>query len=240
MLRYIWIGILSIGFLLNWGDAFAQKPQKSKGHCFIVAMKVYSVVKIGNDKQLSFFTEEIDYGKYRFFVYMTKQTYGDTSEQYKFVLPDTAKFRELYGFPFFERRSNFTRRATKLYLIKEVSFPMIAISYEQALAFCQWYGTTLMGNSTKSKFVYTYSLPTQADYEAVLDKAKITQKKALSPLQRKRSKRVLGLTDNVAEYTQEGTVVEGGENTVLKFIAAKDCETPTGFRLKATAVSKNK
>jgi len=50
--------------------------------------------------------------------------------------------------------------------------------------------------------------------------------------------RIYGLTDNVAEYTQDGMVVAGGENTVLKFIEAKDSETPIGFRLKLTVVSK--
>ena len=33
-------------------------------------------------------------------------------------------------------------------------------------------------------------------------------------------------------------VVEGGENTVLKFVTAEECETPIGFRLKATVISK--
>ena len=71
-----------------------------------------------------------------------------------------------------------------------------------------------------------------------LKKAKITQRKALSLLQRKKGNHIFGLTDNVAEYTQDRMIVEGGENTYLKFVEAKDYENPVGFRIKATIVSK--
>jgi len=49
---------------------------------------------------------------------------------------------------------------------------------------------------------------------------------------------ISGLTDNVAEYTQEGMIVEGGENTVLKFVREEDSENPIGFRCKLTVTSK--
>ena len=224
MVQYIWIGILSLNFCFNFDDVFAQKPYY--GH----------YIKIGKSKNKSFLSiKEICIQDYRLFVEITKRKYGDTSEQYKFLIPDTAKFRALYGFPFFLPAGYSKNKETDDLLMMHWEFPMVAISYEQALAYCQWESEAWK----QSKYVWQYSLPTQSNYESVLKKAKITKNKALSPFQRKGYNYVWGLTDNVAEYTQDGMVVEGGENTVLKFVEAKDCENPIGFRIKATKISKN-
>jgi hypothetical protein len=221
------------------GGGFAQK-KNSNGCVSIFAIKKYSSIKIGNDRQSSIFGEEMNIADYHFFVQMTKQKHGEDSEQYKSIFPDTAKFKEWYGFSFFEWKCSATRKSEKLYLIKRYTLPMVTISHEQAMAFCQWW-EDIHNNSKNSKFICTYTLPTKSDYETVFNsgRAKITQRKALSSLQRRESSsRVYGLTDNVAEYMQDGMVVEGGENATLKFVEAKDCENPIGFRIKATIVSK--
>ena len=217
MVRYIWIGILSLSFCFNF-KVFAQKS-------------CYGTIKIKNSKQSFISPQEVSVRDYYYFSIMVKQEYGENSEQYKSLIPDTAKFRAWYGFPFFFQTSS-TRKSIKQY----ARFPMIAISYKQAMFFCLWLENTYA--KSNESYIEKYSLPTQIDYEIIFNQAKITKKKALSPLQQKGCKCVLGLTDNVAEYTQDGMVVEGGENSELKFATVENYENPVGFRIKATVVSK--
>ena len=230
-IRYIWIGVLSISFCC--GHVFAQKTP-------------FRCVKVKEDKQSLILTmEEVRIGDYRNFMGSLKYRYGEDSEQYKFSLPDTAKFTALYGFSFFlplgyPKKEDST--ANEL-LLKHSTFPMVAISYEQAMAFCQWEEGN--ANQRDKSYNWQYSLPSKADYEMAFKNAKITQRKPLSVLlswykkERKGNRnRVFGLTDNVAEYMQDGTIVAGGENSELKFIDAKNDENSIGFRYKATVVSK--
>jgi len=246
MARYIWIGILSISFCC--GHVFAQKTP-------------LRCIKVKDGKQSFFITKyEVPIQDYRLFVEIIRYNHGEDSEQYKSAIPDTAKFRELYGFSFFLPASHYLHKkgdkideASEDLLIKHWTFPMVAISYEQAMAYCQWEENG--ANKRDKSYIWQYNLLTKADYEMLLNKARITQRKALSPLHRKgslilgltnsdilpkKNNQILGLTDNVAEYMQDGMVVEGGENTVLKFVEAKDSENPIGFRVKATVVSKKK
>jgi formylglycine-generating enzyme required for sulfatase activity len=182
-------------------------------------------------KQTFISVNEVSIQNYRHFVEIIMHKHGENSELYKSVFPDTAKFWKLYGFPFwvpaFFGRAPMNEELEDL-LGKHGKLPMVAISYEQAMAFCQWLNDD----------AYTYSLPTKADYEMAFKKAKITQRKALTLLQRRKGNHIFGLTDNVAEYTQDGMIVAGDENAVLKFVEAKENETPIGFRIKATIVSK--
>jgi len=239
MERYIWIGILNISFC--FGHVFAQKPPTS----FYADMD-------GN-KKLFLYREEVSIENYHDALRFLKREYGEDSEQYKFLIPDTAKFMKLYGFPFF-----FTKDHCDSIKKLHQTLPIIAISYEQAMAYCQWV-EFMLNKRPKDKYTWQCSLPEKADYEIALKKATITQKESLSPLQVKCNKScrkikngtmcvvkchcgksIFGLTDNVAEYTQNGMIVEGGENTVLKFTEAKDSENPIGFRIKLTAAFSKK
>jgi hypothetical protein len=244
MRHYIWIGLLNTGlFCLTFGQIAAQKPPAS----FFADLE-------GNKK--SFFGKgETSVSDYRGMLAYIKQEHGGSSEQYIRLIPDTAKFRAWYGIPFvfFDEGLSETREFIEQYSV----LPMVAISYEQALAFCQW-AETLVNENRKNKYIWQFSLPEKADYEMALTKAKITQQESLSPLQikerrnchkikdgtmcvtRHRYDAIYGLTDNVAEYTQDGMTVEGGKNAVLKFAEAKDSENPTGFRCKITLVAKDK
>jgi formylglycine-generating enzyme required for sulfatase activity len=234
MIRYIWIGILTIS--LNC--VFAQKYLK----------RFY--IDIEDTKKSFILKNEVSIDDYCFFLYMIEQEQGEDTEQYKSLIPDTVKFREHYGFPFsFLSLSSY--QITALYR----TLPMVAISYKQALSYCQWVEDR-MNQSSKSP-IYQCSLPEKADYEKALKKAKITKNDFLSPLQieykekiRKRKdielsiikpypgSSIYGLTDNVAEYTQDGFIVVGGVNSELKFNEIVDTSTPTGFRVKTTIISK--
>jgi hypothetical protein len=245
MERYIWIGILSISFCFNCSHIFAQKSPSSH------------YISIENDKKFFLEKEEVSIDDYDDILFFVRQKYGEDSEQYRFLIPDTAKFRALYGFSFFyeDISSRYTAKDTIRKLHQ--TLPMIAISYEQALAYCQW--AEVLFNVRYKSYTWQCRLPEKADYEMALKKAKITQKESLSLLQvkcneycrktkdgsmgciikcRYSSNSISGLTDNVAEYTQDGIIVEGGENTELKFVEAKDNENPIGFRCKVTAISK--
>ncbi|MDR1201018.1 MAG: hypothetical protein LBL58_05215 [Tannerellaceae bacterium] len=241
MKRYIWIGILNISFC--FGHIFAQKLSSA------------FYIDIEKNKKSFFSKGEISLQDYYDILTALKKEYGEDSEQYKFLIPDTSKFMELYGFPFFYRNAKLYHKIVDSIEELQGEFPMVAISYEQARACCQWIETKL--NQHDKSYIWQCSLPEKADYEMALKKAKITQTEYLSPLQIKRSKHcrkekdgtfcivrrrygnfVFGLTDNVAEYLQDGTIVEGGENATLKFAEAKDVENPIGFRFKLTVISK--
>jgi uncharacterized protein YfcZ (UPF0381/DUF406 family) len=245
MAQYIWIGILSINFC--FGYIFAQKLPST----FYINIE-------GNKKSFISKTEMSVRGYYD--VLMTlKQEYGEDSEQYGFLIPDTIKFRKLYGFPFFFMNTGLHHQTIDSIREQQDKLPMIAISYEQAKACCQEIETMI--NQHDKSYIWQCSLLDKTDYEIALHskKAKITQYESLSPLQVKSNQycrktkdgilcivrnrygnAILGLTDNVAEYTQDGMIVEGGGNAALKFVEAKDNENPTGFRCKIIVVAKKK
>jgi hypothetical protein len=241
MKRYIWIGILNISFCFC--HIFGQKPPTA------------FYIDIEGNKKSFFSKEEVCIEGYYDVLLYIKQEYGEDSEQYRFLIPDTAKFRKLYAFPFFCMNVGLSKGIVDSIIEQQGKLPMVAISYDQAKTCCQWIGDMI--NQHDKSYIWQCSLPEKADYEMAFKKAKITQKKCLSPLQVKYTKRchkikdgtmcivryrhgkfISGLTDNVAEYMQNGMIVEGGENTALEFVEAKDIENPVGFRCKVTAISK--
>ncbi|HOF16636.1 MAG TPA: SUMF1/EgtB/PvdO family nonheme iron enzyme [Bacteroidales bacterium] len=234
MKQYILIGILGVG--LHFG--FAQKHLKE------------FYVNIDDDKQSYIHKSEVSIDEYCFFLYMIGEKHGEDTELYKSLIPDTAKFREWYGFSF-----SFLSTSSQQTVILQRSLPMVAISYEQALSYCQWVEERM--NKFSQSYTYQCALPEKADYEKVLKKAKITDNDFLSPLQvqykeKKRKRKneemtiirpymgnpLYGITDNVAEYTQDGMIVGGGASNELKFMEKADKTIPIGFRIKTTKVSK--
>lgn len=255
--RCIWSGIFIIIFCFGSNNAFAQRPT-----CFYVSI---------DKKAKSFiFKDEVSVDDYQEMLFSIRKEYGENSEQYKSLLPDTAKYKIQYGIPFVDTNNMF---AILDYREKNRKpngkFPMVAISYEQAETYCKWVEIminkrdSILNKSHTNSYIWQCSLPAKADYEKVFKKAKITQKKSLSPLRNQdncscheskdknsitcicRSKfypnRVFGLTDNVAEYTKDKMILEGGENTELKFVEATNIDDkPIGFRIKATLIQKNR
>jgi hypothetical protein len=82
---------LSVSFCFNFKLIFAQK--------FFRTTNVYCVALEKNSSS-SILSIEENVQEYAFMLGMIKQEYGENSEQYKFMIPYTAKFRAWYGFPF--------------------------------------------------------------------------------------------------------------------------------------------
>ena len=251
--RSIWLGCLSIIFSLNFHYVSAQKPPTE------------FYISIDKDKKSFLSKAEISIQDYHEMMWFVKEKFGNNSEEYKFLIPDTVAFKELYGFPFFYRKEGVRYRLAESKIADFIcdlqgKFPMVAISYEQAVAYCKWMETSMnqQNNTSTARYTFQCSLPEKADYETAINhrKAKITQKPPLYFL-RKNCKKycrktkdgsacliscrypaIFGLTDNVAEYIQDGMIVEGGTNTALKFVTAKECENPIGFRIKVVRISK--
>ena len=136
MARYIWIGILS-SFFLHYNYVSAQKPPRD-------------FIKI--EKQSFLCREEISVLDYQDILTFIKLEYGRDSEQYKFLIPDTVKFKELYGYSFFHTKGD----SPGLMIESFSKLPMVAISYEQAMAYCYW--LEVIHNKRKKKSIWQYSL----------------------------------------------------------------------------------
>jgi hypothetical protein len=219
------IVLLCLG--LNY--SFAQK----KGKPIVYKTTPVYCVSLENNESSILSVEENVHAYIRILEFVESK-YGRESEQYKFLIPDTAKFRSFYGFPFFQDE-NLPSKTLKSHIKKLNSIPMVAILYEQAAAYCQWYEIYL--SELNHQYEYQLSLPRKEDYEKALKIAKLTRQQPLSTLKSKNH--IMGLIDNVAEYTQDGMVIEGGsQNTALKLTETEKCNNPIGFRYMSKMVLK--
>jgi hypothetical protein len=157
-----------------------------------------------------------------------KNKYGDTSLEAKKVLPDTALFRQVSGvlcsWDFFHPAFR--------------SFPIICVSYEQVLDYCQWREKKVneLLQLKKKPYTVTYSLPSKEDFEKALSKSIISQTRPMSPINGRKNK-ITGITDNVAEYTIDKTVIIVSGNT-NKIETTNTSSISVGFRCKAIIIKK--
>jgi len=85
---------------------------------------------------------EISNQTWREYMYWTKRVYGDGSPEFKFTLPDTLVWKNyFYDFKVkYSKDLTDIESLTYLYLRNPQysHFPVVGISYEQAVAFCAW------------------------------------------------------------------------------------------------------
>jgi formylglycine-generating enzyme required for sulfatase activity len=109
---------------------------------------------------------EISNSSWQEFEYWTKAIYGANSKEHLATLPDTLVWREKlsYNEPYVQ------------YYYRHVAyreFPVIGVSYEQALAYCKWRTERVKTFLTKKKNFtnhnFEYRLPTKAEWEKLAE-----------------------------------------------------------------------
>ena len=178
------------------------------------------------DKETSLYMDanEVTVGEWILFLNALKQTDGENSIIYKESLPNDAMCQQTY-----KTANYFTDPA---YL----NYPMVGITYEQALIYCRWRSDQVFKvmNNPKKKptHMYFYSLPTEVE----LQKAYALQterpvSKSISAINLK-TKGITDLGYNVKEITTNKKVlVEEGANG-LRFEEYTGAASTLGFRCK--------
>jgi len=121
------------------------------------------------DYNLFFDEVEVTNAMWKEYLYWQAKTFGKTSNKYKQALPDTTIWKSKLGYTDAYVKHYFSHTA---YL----QYPVIGVSYEQAIAFCKWRTDRVKElfdiqkeKDKKSIFpkVFEYRLPTKAEWEKV-------------------------------------------------------------------------
>jgi formylglycine-generating enzyme required for sulfatase activity len=179
------------------------------------------------DQESSFYMDanEVTVGDYLAFLNVIKEVKGENSAVYKEVLPNDAMCQQAY-----KTANYFTDPA---YL----NYPMVGITYEQALVYCGWRTDeafkTLNNLKKKPTYMYSYSLPTDVELQKAY--ALQTEKPATKTIAAVNLK-TKGITDlgyNVKEMTANKKVlVEEGANGLRFENYTGEASPMLGFRCK--------
>ncbi|MDR1793268.1 MAG: SUMF1/EgtB/PvdO family nonheme iron enzyme [Bacteroidales bacterium] len=189
------------------------------------------------DKEKKIYLDKTEITVNQWFEYYTdiKSRYSEQTAQYSLSVPDTALFRQIYGFSFFGYLDSTeiptVKKERKILQKKVATLPMSCFTHRQAMAFCQWLTQKVNKElkSQKKTYQLTFSLPTVADYQNAFSRAKITQNVPLSPCVK--GSKIMGLTDNVSEYSSDfQQIICGVENKTIK--TTSSTAQPIGFRCK--------
>ena len=149
------------------------------------------------------------------YLYWLKVKYGDASKEVQNAMPDTEVWKALYKTDF--KASSIGNEFNY--------YPVVGISYEQAVAYCQWRSERV--KETEYPKNVTYRLPTLEEFREVstLHRKETDQKDFNKELnlyaapEKVKGSHVLFLSDNVSEMTQTygqsfgGTFSENDEET---------------------------
>jgi len=159
------------------------------------------------------------------FLHWISVKYGPESAEYKAMLPDSAI--GLWQNPSDWRHPQYR------------NYPMVCISYEQAVAYCKWRSDRVnegLSLNKKKKYDYTvsYSLPTETDFIEAYKQQKIkTDNKNLTFVHWSKKGKIKGIADNAHEFTAEKIVVTGENAGTLLFQSYQGANAMTGFRCVA-------
>jgi glyoxylase-like metal-dependent hydrolase (beta-lactamase superfamily II) len=199
------------------------------------AQKIPGCKAIDADKKIFLDRHEITVLDWGEFCVGQGQLYGATSPQTLASLPDSATFAQTYGLCFyFIKDSVITIRPAKdVTAMKSLLSPMTGISYEQALAYCQWRSKVVNEKFKRDnkKYSVTYSLPSKEDYILASKTAPQSNQPTLTKIKYK-SKKMTGLFDNVSEYTNDKNTIIDGYSIDNQSIISENALI--GFRCKAT------
>jgi formylglycine-generating enzyme required for sulfatase activity len=181
-------------------------------------------VLIDQQSNLYMDANEVTVGDWLAFLNAVKQTDGENSMIYKESLPNDAMCQQAY-----KTANYFTDPAY-------TNYPMVGITYEQALVYCKWRtdNTFKTMNNAKKKptHMYFYSLPTDVELQKAyaLQTEKPTTKSIAAV-----NVKTKGITDlgyNAKEMTaNKKVVVEEGANG-LRFDDYAEASPMLGFRCK--------
>jgi formylglycine-generating enzyme required for sulfatase activity len=212
---YGWILLFGFIFLLN--GSFAQKVPHG----------------IALDKTKTVFLDktEIAIADWKNYYFDMQHTYGKNSAEANNALPDTALFRQVYGFSFFPIAGS-SKEAVEQIRDMQQTRPMVCVSYQQVLDYCQWRADKVneLWRGLNKPYTVAYSLPSKEDYDKAMQHAIVSQNEPLSPTTAKN--KFTGLTDNVAEYTQDKDVYIASGTSAIETV--NNVSLPAGFRCKAT------
>lgn len=163
----------------------------------------------------------LDWAEYLFWL---KKENGEHSEAYLSAIPDSATCEKLYGaFRYFSHP-------------RFRNYPIVGVSYSQAIAYCQWRSDRVNENAIKEKIIYI--LPDVHDYQMAFDKQKKIKKinfgiEAVNPKKIK----LTGIGFNAQELTADSNVIVAGiEDGHLIFDDYRGISYTLGFRCKAIIV----
>jgi formylglycine-generating enzyme required for sulfatase activity len=163
---------------------------------------------------------EITVANWREFLYWTSEKYGKESAEYGSKLPDSMVIQTYQ--PHWEHPSF-------------ASYPIIGISYEQAIEYCKW-RTNVVNEYLKSKklkYTVSYSLPTETDLqEAFKQQKNKTNATELTHIAYK-NKKLINIADNAQELTANKTVLHGEHSATLQFTPYQGPNNIIGFRCVA-------
>ena len=154
-----------------------------------------------------------------------KENKGESSNEYKAALPDSATCERLYGAVRYFQHPKYRY------------YPIVGISYEQAMNYCKWRSDRVNQNVKKGKIVYL--LPDVSDFRLALKKQKKVKRKSsgIQPINFK-VKSINGIGCNVQEYTSDPKVVlTGTEGDNLLFEDFSGINYQLGFRCKAIIIN---
>jgi len=167
---------------------------------------------------------KVTVGDWLAFLNALKQTDGENSLIYKESLPDDALCQQTY-----KTANYFTDPAF-------LNYPMVGITYEQAVVYCRWRtdNTFKMMNNPKKKptHMYFYSLPTDVELQkAYALQTERPATKSITAINMK-AKGITDLGYNAREITvNKKVLVEEGANG-LRFEDYTGAASTLGFRCK--------
>lgn len=197
MKKIIYFGILLFSFLL-----LTTK--------LVVAQQIAYMTLIDSKEMKYIDNVEISIKEWQEYEADIKNKYGDKSTEFIATLPDTAMFKKYYNYSYISSnsvntKSIYSKEDIYFMLNNYAKYPIIGISYQQCIDYCNWRTEVHILNS-KNKNKIVFSLPDKEDYKIAATYAKKTFNPPLSILVKSKTGKIRGLTDNVDEYVKSNLV----------------------------------